>query len=209
MGKGHILTPLERIEYIEENGTGGGSTSSIDLKDVAVPLLKDNWVLDEENNTYSQTANINGLTESANPIILLVSVEDEPTDEEVTAYGCITQSLVNEGSITFIANKLPSISITVIVKNVVASDSTTVDDVAALVNKINQLEAELSNKVNDTDVRLSDARTPLAHNHDDVYYNETEIDGKINTINTNISQLNSDLEKTKKNELSNVRTTME
>jgi hypothetical protein len=39
---------------------------------------------------------------------------------------------------------------------------------------------ELENKVNTTDPRLSDARTPLAHDHDARYYTEAETDALLN-----------------------------
>ena len=41
------------------------------------------------------------------------------------------------------------------------------------------MEDTLADKVDTTDGRLSDARTPTAHNHDDRYYTETEVDGLL------------------------------
>lgn len=49
-------------------------------------------------------------------------------------------------------------------------------------DKYNELEQSLRSKVNTTDSRLSDARTPKAHTHDDRYYTESEIDAKLNTL---------------------------
>lgn len=41
------------------------------------------------------------------------------------------------------------------------------------------LDAALAGKVGTTDPRLSDARTPTAHTHDDRYYTETEVDAAL------------------------------
>lgn len=47
-----------------------------------------------------------------------------------------------------------------------------------------ELDDKLANKVDTNDSRLSDARTPKSHTHDDRYYTESEIntklDGKLN-----------------------------
>lgn len=48
--------------------------------------------------------------------------------------------------------------------------------------KIGQVTQSLSSKVNTTDSRLSDARTPKAHTHDDRYYTESEINSKVNPL---------------------------
>lgn len=48
--------------------------------------------------------------------------------------------------------------------------------------KIGEVTQSLSSKVNTTDSRLSDARTPKAHTHDDRYYTESEINTKLNTL---------------------------
>lgn len=49
-------------------------------------------------------------------------------------------------------------------------------------DKYDELNQSLSSKVNTTDSRLSDARTPKAHTHDDRYYTESEINTKLNTL---------------------------
>ena len=51
-----------------------------------------------------------------------------------------------------------------------------------LKNGLDEVNQSLSFKVNTTDSRLSDARTPKAHTHDDRYYTESEIDAKLNTL---------------------------
>lgn len=43
------------------------------------------------------------------------------------------------------------------------------------------LNTNLKNKVNTNDSRLSDARTPTAHTHDDRYYTETEVNIILNS----------------------------
>lgn len=47
-------------------------------------------------------------------------------------------------------------------------------------DSIAALNQSLSFKVNTNDSRLSDARTPTAHTHDDRYYTESEINSKLN-----------------------------
>lgn len=49
-------------------------------------------------------------------------------------------------------------------------------------DRCDELNQSLSSKVNTTDSRLSDARTPKAHTHDDRYYTESEINTKLNTL---------------------------
>jgi hypothetical protein len=73
-------------------------------------------------------------------------------------------------------------------------------DATNVQSAIDEVSKEMNNKVDTTDSRLTDARTPKEHNHDDRYYTETEIDSKFSTTNQNvtnntnaINQLNSDL----------------
>ena len=47
---------------------------------------------------------------------------------------------------------------------------------------LKEVNQSLSSKVNTTDSRLSDARTPKAHTHDDRYYTESEINTKLNAL---------------------------
>ena len=49
-------------------------------------------------------------------------------------------------------------------------------------DKYDELNQSLSFKVNTTDSRLSDARTPKPHTHDDRYYTESEINTKLNAL---------------------------
>lgn len=51
-----------------------------------------------------------------------------------------------------------------------------------LKDKYDELNQSLSFKVNTTDSRLSDARTPKPHTHDDRYYTESEINTKLNAL---------------------------
>lgn len=146
MGKGHILVDLKRIEDIEKNG-GGGSGAPANVKDVTVPLLVDSWEFDETSNTYSQVAIVDGLTEDANPIILLNSENELASEDEINAYTCITESLIEKGKITFIANVKPSISISLIVKSVVGSGSSGGADITELENRVEALEADLKDVV--------------------------------------------------------------
>ena len=199
MGKGHILVDLKRIEDIEKNGGGGGGAST-DTKDETVTLSLDKWV-SGSNNTYSQTVAVDGMTATSNPVVLLSGAADDPTDDEEESYACISSITTADDSITFVVDKMPKVSFNVIIKNVVNAEGGN-DDVAELEERVDVLETEVGNKVDTTDSRLSDARTPLEHNHDDKYYTESEIDSKFNTTNQNvtnnanaITQLNSDIAK--------------
>ena len=49
-------------------------------------------------------------------------------------------------------------------------------------DKYGELNQSLNFKVNTTDSRLSDARTPKPHTHDDRYYTESEINTKLNAL---------------------------
>ena len=49
-------------------------------------------------------------------------------------------------------------------------------------DKYDELNQSLNFKVNTTDSRLSDARTPKPHTHDDRYYTESEINTKLNAL---------------------------
>jgi hypothetical protein len=48
------------------------------------------------------------------------------------------------------------------------------------------INAELGQKVNSDDVRLSDARTPVAHDHDDTYYTKAEVDSLASSNGDNL-----------------------
>jgi hypothetical protein len=130
MGNGNILIPLQRLEDIETN-----------LKDIAIPLLKDDWT--EDNGVYKQTVLVDGLKADWTPNIMLSSVGAEATDDELNAFACLDEYNVEDGSITFVASEIPSISFTVIAKGVMTSDSQTISDVTALVSKVNELETEI------------------------------------------------------------------
>lgn len=154
----------EAIEYLNENGgSGGGSGSS--FKDVTVPLLLDNWVLDETDNTYSYTTTVNGLTSTSNPIVLLSSSGDEATDDELDSYACISNITTAEDSITFIASEKPSISFTVIVKSVTAAEGGSAAVVTELVTKVDGLETqvgELETQVNTNETNIANNTTAIS-----------------------------------------------
>ena len=116
----------------------------VKFRDVAVPLLLDNWVLDETNNTYTQSATINGMTDGNNPNILLSSVGEIATDDELESFACIASVITSENTVEFIASEKPSISFTVIVKNVIASEEGSAAVVTELVGKVSELETNVS-----------------------------------------------------------------
>ena len=186
------------VDYYITDGTI--SYNGTVVNDVAIPLLLDNWNLNEENNTYYQTVTVEGLSEDSNPIIVMSPVGETPTTEELNAFNCLTNDItVANNSITFTAKELPSMSFTVVAKGSTANGDA-VATVTELVAKVSKMEQDMINKVDTTDTRLSDARTPLEHNHDNIYYTETEIDSKFDEVNQNVSdnadaigQINSDL----------------
>lgn len=111
--------------------------------DIAIPLLIDNWVFDEENGEYVQTVSISGLREESSPLIVPSPVGDSLTDEELSAYNCLKNDIhIEVGLITFRAYKIPSISFTVIAKGASATGDA-VATVTALVAKVSELEAEV------------------------------------------------------------------
>ena len=137
MSQGHILVPVERIKELE----AGGGSSAATAVDIAIPLLKENWNL--ENEEYKQIVVVNGLDEDASPIIVLSPVNDEATQEELDAYNCLTNDvIVSDGFITFTAKQLPEISFTVIAKGASATGDA-VATVTGLVNKVSELEEEV------------------------------------------------------------------
>ena len=116
-------------------------TQNVDLRDVVIPLMLTAWeVLDEATGTYSQTVVVEGLGEGNNPLILLSPVEEEASDDELESYSCISDVVVEQGQITFIASDLPVISFTVIAKSVTAAISDSVADITALVGRVSELE---------------------------------------------------------------------
>lgn len=150
MNKGHMIAPMELITELEDK---------IDsVKGIAIPLMKDNWVLDNTTSTYKQTVTVDGLKIDSNPIIVLSTVNDEPTDAELDAFGCLEdETVIGDGSITFVASEIPAISFTVIAKGVMAGEGTAIADVTELVTKCNELEDEIINLKNGKIVAIAPA----------------------------------------------------
>lgn len=61
-------------------------------------------------------------------------------------------------------------------------DGTVKGAIGALADSDKEINQSLSSKVDTTDSRLSDARDPKAHTHDDRYYTESEINLKVNPL---------------------------
>ena len=109
-------------------------------RDVAVPLMLDGWVLDGD--VYKQTVDVEGLVPTAEPIVLLSSVDADATDAELNAYACLLdRTIVEYGSVTFFASAKPSISFTVILKGAIASEGQAIADVTNLVAEVNKLNS--------------------------------------------------------------------
>lgn len=64
----------------------------------------------------------------------------------------------------------------------------TINSNEKLLGEIEKINTRLENKVNTDDIRLSDARTPMKHIHDDRYYTEPEIDLTMAQINTRLGK---------------------
>lgn len=178
MGKGNILVPLDRVEELENR-----------IQDIPLVLLNGSWVREEDENGnllyYRQDVEVKGLSADSTPMIFPKWAGEEPVEEELNAYDClIGEPIITEGNIRFMANPMPQWSFTMVAKGAMASEGQDIDAVAGLVAKINELETEVDglnrNKVDTTDSRLSDARTPLAHTHDDRYYTESEVNALLN-----------------------------
>ena len=70
-------------------------------------------------------------------------------------------------------------------------DGTVKGAIGALADSDEKINQSLSFKVDTTDSRLSDARDPKAHTHDDRYYTESEIDTKLKaSVKNHIAVLN-------------------
>ncbi len=128
------------------------------VKGVAIPLMSDAWTLD--GNIYKQTVAVDGLKADSNPLIVPSPANVEATEEELNAWDCLLdETIVEDGSITFVASKIPSISFTVIAKGVMAGEGQAIADVTNLVAKVNELESEVdglnSNMPQFTDKTLS------------------------------------------------------
>lgn len=172
MGNGNILIPLERLEDLE-----------LGINGVPIPLLKDNWVAD--NGAYKQTVAIDGMKDGSEPFIVLSTVDAEATDEELNAYACLEdRTIVEDGSITFFASEVPSISFTVIAKGVIASEGQAIADVTALVSKVNELESEIDNLNSDT--TMLDSNLELLRGFKDMFGSSTEINDCNNAPNGSI-----------------------
>ena len=137
------------------------------LKDIPLPLLRTEWV--EDNGVYKQTALVEGLKTDSTPSIMLSSVGEEATEEELNAYACLDRYEVEDGSITFIASAIPSISFTVIAKGVIASEGQAIADVTALVGRVSELESEIDNLNSDLTIKGASGTKV------DVYYDSQHV----------------------------------
>ena len=142
--------PAISFTVIAKSVTAAGSTEvalnrvieKIDeLTDIAVPLMLTGWV--EEDGVFVQNIAVTGLGTTNVPVIALSSVNEIASDDELDSYACISDVVVTENNLKFIASEKPSISFTVVVKGVVASVNNTIADITALVGRVSELESEL------------------------------------------------------------------
>ena len=117
-------------------------TQNVDIRDVVVPLLVEDWVEDEDGG-FVQTVDVEGLGAGNNPVITLYSLAEEISDEEWAAYTLITDVNVEQGQITFIAIEKPEITFTVIAKSVTAASGTEVA-LDGLIKKVDAIETSLT-----------------------------------------------------------------
>jgi hypothetical protein len=154
MAKGHLIPShsflkndiiedvRELIDEIKDSSTGisGSFTDAI----ITLPL--ENWLLNEENE-YIQNIEVGGLVKGSNPIILLKPAGDEETEDELNAYTCLTDVVVDNGNITFVADTKPGITFDVIIKSVVTNGGNITVDTAEIEAKINTLENTVNNNL--------------------------------------------------------------
>ena len=123
MKNGHVIAPVELVQYMKNKSNPSGSASN----DIVIPLLLDKWTLDGTTGNYIQTVNVEGLTEDANPIIVLGSADTVATEDELNAFNCLVNEVeVTNGAIKFVAKTKPSISFNVIAKGAVGADNSTI-----------------------------------------------------------------------------------
>jgi hypothetical protein len=112
------------------------------MSNIAIPLLLDDWIAND-NGTFTQEVAVEGITAESSPLVVLSSVGDIATEDELNSFACISSVYTIEGGIVFIASEKPSISFTVIAKCVLASGGSGIVDVSAIVGRVSELETEV------------------------------------------------------------------
>jgi hypothetical protein len=186
MGKGNILTPLDRVEELETR-----------MQDIPLVLLNGSWVREEDENGellyYRQDVEVKGLSADSTPIILPKWAGDEPTEEESFAYDClIGEPIITEGNIRFMANPMPQWSFTMVAKGAMASEGQDIDAVANLVAKVNELETEvdeLNRNIKNTPLCLEFTKNLATSENNQILTVTYEIDNTINASDYILSNI--------------------
>ena len=112
---------------------------------IGVFVDKDEWVLNEEKGKYFNAILIPGIDESCYPVIGIAPADGEsPTEEEIDAYDHITDIITTEGYLTLWCTVEPTTSITIVIKDDLATGGTLIANYSAMVDKINKLETKIS-----------------------------------------------------------------
>ena len=141
------------------------------VDDVEVTLTTDDWAFHSTDNTYKQTVTVEGLLTNNNPIIMLKS--EQETEEELNAYALLDSVSIDGDNITFIAREILTTAITVVVKDIMTTESYGDADIDALENKVKTLEdAKLENavtvsaletKVDNLEIDISKFNSNISH----------------------------------------------
>lgn len=174
--------------------TSGGGGGGVETNDIAIPLLLDDWVANDDG-TYSQKVYVAGLSADANVIIVPSYVGSSLTKEELKAYNClINDILIESGYITFKAKEIPSMSFTVVAQgtsatgDAVATVTNLVSKVDGLVAKNTELEneiTELNRKLQGEDITCTVLGTPTTTDYPNGY--ECKKFGNLVTLNGDIT----------------------
>lgn len=134
------------------------------LKDIEITLSVDAWTLDETDNTYKQMIAIEGLSANSNPIIVLNPENEEATDDELNAFACLLdETIIAEDTITFVASQVPTISFSVIAKNVISSGEDKVIELETRVSELETCTTNIEEQINEINSDLENINDSLTN----------------------------------------------
>lgn len=177
----------EQVKEISESFSGAlrplGTINFADLPSTAVTGVKGaKEVYYRRGNVNITPANIGAVAEGGNISDTTVTFADTTTRANLVSGEKVS---VGFGKIKKWFADLKSFAFKDLANNLTTSTTENALDASQgkiLNDKYDELNRSLSFKVNTTDSRLSDARTPKPHTHDDRYYTESEINTKLNAL---------------------------
>lgn len=139
---------FETIRGILDEDMAGHLQNEIDsikvsLTDVGISLLESNWVA-QDDGTYKQDINVEGLSGESAPIILLNSAGGIPNLDELATYNLLSAVTTADGVMTFIASAKPEHSISVVAKGVVADSNSAIAELATLTREVDKLSNDVA-----------------------------------------------------------------